>query len=610
MPLANIQHSFTGRPPGGPSAHLFREKAQLRDVRGTLQRMLSYLATKKALLVLVFVCATITTLIGIIGTRLNGYAVDHFIAAKNLGGLAALCGILLGMYLLGAGTTYAQNILMLRVAQWTAADIRRDLFANLQKLPLRYFDTHSSGDLMSRLTNDVDNINLILSQSVVQLFSGIINVAGMLIAMFLLNPVLAFIALLTTPLMFIGTKWLAKITQPYFVSQQKELGSLNGYIEEMVSGQKVVKLFSRESEVAAEFAAINARLTKSAIVAQAMSGVMGPINNVVNNFSYLILAVCGGIFIVKGWFGVTVGVVFVLLLYMRNFTRPINEILNLFNTVQSALAGAERVFEVMDEEKEADLPSARPITGISGDIELQKVAFAYNPDKPILKEVTINARKGQTIAIVGPTGAGKTTIINLLTRFYDHNGGQILIDGQKIEDIQRHSLRRSIAVVLQDTFLFSETIRENIRYGRLTATDAEVEAAAREANAHEFIMQLPEGYDTILTDNGGNLSQGQRQLLSIARAIIAQSAVLILDEATSSVDTRTELDIQNALLALMEGKTCFVIAHRLSTIRNADQIVVIDDGRVVECGTHDELITKNGFYAGLYNSQFTTGMAL
>ncbi|HYH01611.1 MAG TPA: ABC transporter ATP-binding protein, partial [Bacillota bacterium] len=444
-----------------------------------------------------------------------------------------------------AATTYIQNILMIGVAQRTAADIRRNLFADLQKLPLRYFDTHSSGDLMSRLTNDVDNINLTLSQSVVQLFSGIISVIGMLIAMFLLSPVLALIALLTTPLMFLGTKWIARTTQPYFVAQQKELGSLNGYIEEMVSGQKVVKLFSREPEVAANFAAINLRLTRSAIAAQALSGIMGPLNNVINNLTYLILAVCGGVFIIKGMFDVTVGIVFALLLYMRNFTRPINDILNLFNTIQSALAGAERIFEVMDEEKEVDLPSARPVTGISGDVELQKVAFAYNPDKPILKEVSINARKGQTIAIVGPTGAGKTTIINLLNRFYDHSGGQILIDGQRIEDIQRHSLRRSIAVVLQDTFLFSETIRENIRYGRLTATDAEVEVAAREAYAHEFIMQLPDGYDTVLTDNGGNLSQGQRQLLSIARAIIAQSSVLILDEATSSVDTRTELDIQH-----------------------------------------------------------------
>lgn len=610
MPLANIQQNFNGRPAGGPHAHLFQEKAKLHNVRGTIKRILSYLSQKKRILILVFASAAVTTTINIISTRLNGYAVDNFIAVKNVSGLAVICGILLAIYLISVVSTYLQNVLMIGVAQRTSADIRRDLFSDLQKLPLKYFDTHSSGDLMSRLTNDVDNINTTLSTSIVQLFSGIINIVGMLIAMLILSPVLTVIGLLTMPLMFLGTKAIAKRAQPHFIAQQKELGALNGYIEEMVSGQKIVKLFSCEKEVEENFSQINSRLTSSTILAQALSGIMGPVNNAVNNSTYLILTVCGGIFIIRGMFGITIGILFSFLLYMRNFTRPINDILNLFNTVQSALAGAERVFEVMDEEKEHDLLSAKDIGGIDGNVELQNVDFSYVFGKKVLKGVSISARKGETVAIVGPTGAGKTTIINLLNKLYGIDSGQILIDGQNIDSISRSSLRASISVVLQDTFLFSESIRENIRYGRLTATDEEVETAAKEAHAHGFIMQLPQGYDTILTDNGGNLSQGQRQLLSIARAIIAQSSILILDEATSSIDTRTEIDIQNAMLSLMEGKTSFVIAHRLSTIRNADMIIVINDGQVIEKGTHDDLMKQDGFYSRLYNSQFSTGMVI
>lgn len=605
----NLPPNFSGRPGGDPHAHLFKKNIKPKNTRGTIDRLLGYLAKKKNILVLVFLCALVTTLISIIGTRLNGYTVDHFIKTGDIRGLGLICLIMLGMYLVNAVSTYAQNILMISAAQKTAADIRRDLFANMQKLSLRYFDTHSSGDLMSRLTNDVDNINLALSQGVVQLFSGIISIVGMLIAMLLLSPILTLIAVATTPLMFMGTRLIARKTQPYFFAQQKNLGILNGFIEEIVSGQKVVKLFSHEKNVEMDFSEINKRLTKSTIMAQGLSGIMGPFSNVINNFTYLVIAVCGGIFIVKGM-DMTVGVVFSFLLYMRNFTRPINEILNLFNTLQSALAGAERVFEVMDEEKEHDLLEAQPISSIRGDIVIDQVEFSYIPGKAVLKNAVLSAERGQTVAIVGPTGAGKTTIINLLTKFYDFDSGKILIDGTDIQKITSQSLRQSISIVLQDPFLFSDTVRENIRYGRLTATDQEVEEAAQKARAHEFILQLPDGYDTVLTDNGGNLSQGQRQLLSIARAIIAQSSVLVLDEATSSIDTRTEVLIQGALLALMQGKTCFVIAHRLSTIKNADKIVVINDGQVIETGTHQELISSNGFYAGLYNSQFKTGMAI
>ena len=377
----------------------------------------------------------------------------------------------------------------------------------------------------------------------------------------------------------------------------------------MVSGQKVVSLFSEEEEVKEEFAKINEKLTKSAIIAQGASSVMGPINNFINNISYLIISVTGGYLILKGH-TITVGIVFTFLLYMRNFTRPINEIMNLFNTIQSALAGAERVFEVIDEVKEKDKIEAKDIENIEGNVVLKNVTFSYTKGKEILKNISIEANKGEVIAIVGPTGAGKTTIVNLLTKFYDIDSGEIFIDGKNINYITRESLRKSVAMVLQDTYLFSETVSENIRYGRLNASDEEIVKAAKMANAHQFIKQLPDGYNTILSDNGGNLSQGQRQLLAIARAILSNASILILDEATSSIDTRTEEHIQEAMLNLMKGKTTFVIAHRLSTIKNADKILALKDGEIVECGTHDELISKNGFYANLYNSQFKKGIEI
>lgn len=368
-------------------------------------------------------------------------------------------------------------------------------------------------------------------------------------------------------------------------------------------------LFSQEEHVKEKFSKINGRLTKSAIFAQTFSGCMGPVNNFINNVTYFIVAVCGAYFILSGM-NITVGIVFTFILYMRNFTRPINDILNIFNTIQSALAGAERVFEVMDEPKEKDSETAKDIDNIKGEVSFNEVTFSYVKDRQILKKISLKANVGQTIAIVGPTGSGKTTIINLLTKFYDIDSGVITIDGENINGIKKESLRKSISIVLQDTFLFSESVRENIRYGRLNASDEEVQKAAEMADAHQFIRQLPEGYDTILSDNGSNLSHGQRQLLAIARAVLAQSSILILDEATSSIDTRTEIAIQKAMLNLMTGKTTFVIAHRLSTIRNADQILAIKDGEVIEHGTHDELLKKDGFYANLYNSQFRTGMSL
>ncbi|MDU6359071.1 MAG: ABC transporter ATP-binding protein [Clostridiales bacterium] len=597
--------------PGGPGPRpmMHHKKEKLKDPKATVKRLLHYLGSSKYIMVFVFFITLLTTVITIIGTKLNGDTVDKFIITRDLNGLAKICLVMLVLYVISSVSVFIQNRAMVRIAQTTTLSIRKDLFRNMQGLPLAYYDSHSSGDLMSRLTNDVDNINMTLAQSVTQLFSGIISIVGMLIAMILLSPVLTLIGLLTTPFMFILMRVVVKRTQPYFIKQQTELGKLNGYIEEMVSGQKAVLLFSQEEKVKEEFGKINSNLTQTAILAQTFSGFMGPMNNCINNITYLIVAVSGGYLMLKG-FDITVGIIFSFILYMRNFTRPINEIFNLFNTIQSALAGAERVFEVMDEEKEQDRVGAVDMENIEGEVILEDVHFSYVPEKPILKDATLTAKKGQTIAIVGPTGAGKTTIINLLTKFYDIDSGLITIDGHDIQEVTRESLRKSIAMVLQDTYLFSESVRENIRYGNLDATDEEVEQAAKLANAHSFIKQLPDGYDTILSDNGSNLSQGQRQLLAIARAILMKSSILILDEATSSIDTRTEVAIQRAMEHLMKGKTTFVIAHRLSTIRNADQILALKDGEIIERGTHYELLEKDGFYANLYNSQFKKGIDL
>lgn len=597
------------RPGRGPGMHIVKSNEKLNNPKETINRLLKYIGSKKASLILIFVFCVITTLVSIFGTKLNGDIVDNYIATGNMSGLYKICMVLIAMYLAATASTFVQNRLMVSIAQKTSSDIRKDLYEKMQHLPLKYYDTHSSGDLMSRLTNDVDNINMTLSQSITQLISGVINIVGMLIAMLMLSPQLTIIGLLTIPITIMGTRTIMKYTQPLFIKKQGDLGKLNGYIEEMVSGQKAVLLFGQEENVKKEFGHINKNITKSAILADAISGCMGPINNFINNLTYLVLAVCGGVFILKGM-DISVGVVFTIILYMRNFNQPINQILNISNTLQGALAGAERVFEVMDENQEIDKEESVDVDNLQGEVNLENVEFSYNNDKKILKNINLTAHKGQTIAIVGPTGSGKTTIINLLNKFYTIDSGKISIDGKNIDDITMESLRKSVSVVLQDTYLFSVSIRENLRYGNLNATDEEIEKAAKLANAHHFIMQLEDGYETVLSDNGSNLSQGQRQLLAIARAILSNSSILILDEATSSIDTRTEVAIQEAMVNLMKGKTTFIIAHRLSTIRSADKILALKDGEIIEHGTHDELLKLNGFYANLYNSQFRSGLGI
>ncbi len=498
---------------------------------------------------------------------------------------------------------WLQNRTMINVAQLTIRNMRKDAFDKLESLPISFFDTRPRGDVMSRLTNDIDLINNALSSSLTQIFSSIITLTGTVILMLWLSPLLTVISMITVPIMLITTNIITKHTRRYFSEQQRVLGVLNGFAEENISGQKVVKAFVREAKEIERFEVTNEELKNVGIKAQIYSGIMGPLMNVLNNIGFAIVALSGGWLAVQQV--ITVGTIATFINYTKQFTRPLNELANQINIIQSAIASAERLFEIMDESPEpADPPDAIELKSVKGDVEFRNVSFSYKPDEAVLKNINFHAYPGQTIALVGPTGAGKTSIINLLTRFYDPDNGDIFIDGYNIQKITRKSLRSSLGIVLQDTYLFSESVKENIRYGRLDATDEEVKAAARLANAEQFILSLPEGYDTILSEDGGDLSQGQRQLLAIARAILANPAILILDEATSSVDTRTEQHIQEAMLKLMEGRTSFVIAHRLSTIRKADMILVINDGEIIERGNHMQLLKQKGFYYNLYMSQF------
>ena len=524
--------------------------------------------------------------------------------------------ILVASYLVYSLSWTVQNILMIKISQKTAAKLRKDVFEKLQKMPISYFDSHSSGDLMSRMTNDIDNISQALTQSLSQFIQSILNIVISLIVMFVMSSVISIITLVLLPLMMGANVVFIKKAQPYFFKQQEKIGNLNGYIEEMISGQKMTNLLNREAFVFNDFQKLNNDLVTSAVKSQTYSGFMFPWLSFTTNILFLTISCIavafnifklplGGLGGFDGLASANVAFLATFTLLLRNLINPITQLLSTMNVVQAGLAGAERVFEIIHLVPKEDAKDAIDLLNVEGNIEFKDVNFGYTKDKLNLKNANIVAKPGEIIAIVGPTGAGKTTIINLLTKFYEYNDGQIFIDGHEINTVKEKSWRDNISIVLQDTFLFSDTIRENIRYGNLSATDQEVEDAAKIANAHQFIMQLENQYDTVLDSNENDLSQGQRQLLAIARAVIAKSNILILDEATSSVDTRTEIQIQTAMLRLMKGRTSFVIAHRLSTIKNADQILVVDDGNIIERGTHKELLKiKDGFYSNLYHSQF------
>ncbi|HNB51440.1 MAG TPA: ABC transporter ATP-binding protein [Anaerolineales bacterium] len=592
-----------GGPGGGPAGYLMRPQERAKNRRGTVRRLWGYLRQQGRTLGGVVFLVAVSSGLELLGPYLMGLAIDQFIAQNDRVGLLRVVMLMIGVYLAGSAVAYAQVYLMAAVAQRTVRDIRADLFRHLQDLPLRYFDQRSHGELMSRLSNDVENISTVLNESVTQLISSVLSIVGVAAVMFLINVRLALVSLVTLPLMVVISQWVAKRTRRGFREQQEQLGALNGLIEETITGQRVVKAYGREQTLIGQFDQTNARLRSASTRAQIFAGLLGPLSNFVNNVGFAIVAGTGGWMAVRGL--ATVGTIASFVSYARQFSMPLNQIASLYNAIQSALAGAERVFEVIDEPSElAEKTQAQPLTEIQGKVVFEQVDFAYEKGVPVLKNVSLHAKRGDTIALVGPTGAGKTTIVNLLTRFYDVDSGQITLDGHDIRTLRKDDLRRTLGIVLQDTFLFAETVMENIRYGRLDAGDDEVLAAARLANADQFIRRLPQGYQTPLSERGSNLSQGQRQLLAIARAILANPSILILDEATSSVDTRTEKHIQEAMLRLMTGRTSFVIAHRLSTIREADAILVINQGEIIERGTHEALLSARGFYYHLYVSQF------
>jgi ATP-binding cassette subfamily B multidrug efflux pump len=597
----NFMHRPGPGPGHGPGMTGGGQKA--RDARGTLVRLWGYLKREKWALVGVVSLVLLTTALNVTGPALMGIAIDRFILAGDMVGLARIALAMLAIYVLASLGVWLQQIVMASVAQHAVRNLRNDLFARLQTLSLRYFDQHPHGDLMSRLSNDVENISNVLTASATQLIASVLTVSGVTVMMFVVNAPLAVVTLLILPLMMTLTKGVAQRTRTGFRAQQRHLGELNGIIEETITGQQVVKAYVREEKATEEFGVANRQLQQAATQAEIFAGTMGPIMNLVNNVSLALVAGAGGWMALQSW--ATVGTIAAFISYARQFSHPLNQIAQLFNVIQAAIAGAERVFEVLDEEPElTDAPDARPLEHIAGKVTFEDVCFSYEKGVPVLKHVSMYNNPGEIVALVGPTGAGKTTIINLLTRFYDVDSGAIRIDGVDIRDFRKDDLRHKLGLVLQDNFLFADTVMANIRYGRLDATDEEVIAAARLANAHSFIHRLPQGYDTVLAERGSNLSQGQRQLLAIARAVLADPEILILDEATSNVDTRTEKRLQGALMRLMEGRTSFVIAHRLSTIRDADCVMVINGGEVIERGTHEQLLEKRGFYYNLYVSQF------
>ncbi|MDQ6422878.1 ABC transporter ATP-binding protein [Paenibacillus sp. LHD-117] len=593
-----------GRPGAGAAV---RKPVKPKQFRSTMLRLWRYFGNERKLLTLIFLFVVVSSALSVAGPYLIGMGIDAMTSADGGGVdfrlLETVLLVLLAAYVSEGALSFTQGWLMAGLSQRVVKGLRGTLFGKLQKLPLRFFDSRPHGELMSRVTNDIDNVSNTVSQSTVQLMAGCIGIVGSLTMMLVLSPLLTLASLVTVPLVFLLAKFVTRRTQPLFKEQQAQLGRLNGHIEETITGLSVVKAFNHERRSIEQFEEVNGKLLQVSLKAQIWSGFLMPLLGVINNIGIAVIAIIGGIMAVKGH--VTVGLIASFVGYSRQFVRPLNEMAQIYNVLQSGVAGAERVFEVLDEkEEEKDPPGAVVLANPKGHVVFDNVDFAYREDVPILKRISFDSPSESSTALVGPTGAGKTTVVNLLTRFYDATGGRILIDGRDIKEYTRESLRQCFGIVLQDTYLFSGTIKENIKYGKPDATDAEVAEAAGMANADAFIQRLPNKYDTELTENGGNLSQGQRQLLAIARVILAKPSILILDEATSSIDTRTELHIQEALLKVMKGRTTFIIAHRLNTIRDADSIMVVDQGKLQEKGKHDELMERRGVYYGMFHQQF------
>ncbi len=591
---------------GGPGGPMVREKP--KNLKKTFKKLLHYIGKSKYLILLLLFIVTLTAALTLAGPALQAEAIKAITIERegmhvDFDRLILVVSIMAVVYLASSILSYLQGLAAAKLSQHTVYTMRNDLFSHISKLPIKYTDNHSHGDIMSRMTNDVENISNSISQSIASVFSGIITLIGSLVLMLMYSWQLSLVAMITIPLTLLVSTKLSKFMRKYFVEQQKLLGQMNGHIEETVTGYKTVLAYSKEKASLDEFSKIAENYRKVGIKANIWGGVMGPCMNMIGNLGYLIVAAFGGYLSLNGLIGIEA--IQAVLQYSKQFTRPINELANQYAQILTAIAGAERVFDIIESEPEVNNgKSSITVDEIRGNIKFNNIFFSYKEGEPVLKGFNLEVKQGEKIAIVGATGSGKTTVVNLLTRFYEIDSGEITIDRVNITDIKKETLRGAIAIVLQDTHLFSGTIASNIRYGKLDADINEVKKAAKTANANEFIERLPNGYDTLLQGSGADLSQGQRQLLSIARAVLVNPKILILDEATSSVDTRTEMNIQSAMIALMKNRTSLIIAHRLSTIRDADKIVVLDGGTVVEVGSHEELLAKKNKYYSLYQNQY------
>lgn len=574
--------------------------------RGVIARLGGYLLHFKWLLFLALIMSLASNLLSLVGPKLSGLAIDAIepgVGKVDFSRVYYYAALMAVFFLFSSIFAYLLAILMIHISQKIIFKMREDVFDSLGKLPVSYFDTHQTGEILSKISYDIDTVNTSLSTDIIQILTSIITVVGSFVMMITISPLLILVFVFTVPLSFLITKFLTGRTRPLFRARSASIGRMNGYVEEMIAGHKTIKAYNQEENVIQKFDMHNEEVVGAFYKADYFGTMTGPSVNFINNLSLSLITVFGAILFIKG--RISLGNISSFVLYSRKFSGPINEAANIMNEFQSAFAAAERVFRLIDEPREAlDIVGAKELTDVTGDVRIDDVTFGYVPEKPVLKDLNLNARPGSLTAIVGPTGAGKTTIINLLMRFYDVNEGAIYVDNNEIRTVTRDSLRQSYAMVLQDTWLFTGTVFENIAYGRENATREEVVAAAKAARVHDFIESLPDGYDTILTEEGTNISKGQKQLLTIARAMLMDTRMLILDEATSNVDTRTEIMIQQAMRNLMKDKTCFVIAHRLSTIRNADAILVVQDGKIAEQGTHSELIAQDGIYKKMYYAQY------